>query len=171
LVAAAAFSVAVVVDQQIVPLGRQPVERAAFYDRVYGVDPATQALPDSQGVLILTGYGLASIDYTSYYPLLGRSHERLVALLDADDADGSRATVVRRMRRNGIRYAYVQALPRFRDDVERLFRRPEFELVHRSAIVRGERLGVRRTAYRPASGAEAGRAVRRYLFRLVDAGP
>jgi len=168
VIAAAAFSVAVVVDQQIVPFGRQPVERAAFYDRVYGVDPAAQALPDSEGILIHTGYGLASIDYASYYPLLGRSHERPVALLDAEDAHGSTAAVIARMRRNDLRYAYVQALPRFRDDVDRLFRSPEFELVHRSAIVRGERLGVRRTGYRPASGAEAEGAVSRYLFRLVD---
>ena len=169
VIAAALFSVAVALDQQVVPFGRQPVERSAFYDRVYGVDPAAQALPDSEGVLILTGYGLASIDYTSYYPLLGRSHERPVALLDASDAGGSRAAVIARMRRSGVRHAYVQALPRFRDDVDRLFQRPEFELVHRSAIVRGERIGVRRTEYRPPDGAEADGAVRRYLFRLTGA--
>ncbi|HKP21650.1 MAG TPA: hypothetical protein VJT68_09040 [Thermoleophilaceae bacterium] len=167
VIAAALFSVAVTIDQQILPFGRQPVERAAFYDRVYGVDPAAQALPEGDGILIHTGYGLASIDYTSYYPLLGRSHEREVALLDAEDARGSRAAVIARMRERGTRYAYVQALPRFRDDVARLFRRPEFELVHRSAIVRGDRIGVRRTEYRPARGAEAREAVRRYLFRLA----
>jgi hypothetical protein len=70
------------------------------------------------------------------------------------------------MESRGLRYAYVQALPRFRDDVERVFRRPDFELVHTSAIVRGERFGVRRTTFRRATAAEAGKAVRRYLFRL-----
>jgi len=167
VIAGAAFSVAVIGEQQLMPLARQPVERASFYDRVYGVDPAAESLPEEEGVLVHTGYGLGSIDYTSYYPLLGPTQERLVALLDADTTRGSRTTVVRRMRRHGLRYAYVQAVPRFRDEVERLFRRPEFRLVHTSAIVRGERIGVRRTAFRHAVHAEADTGIRRYLFRLV----
>jgi hypothetical protein len=167
VIAGAAFSVAVIGEQQLVPLARQPVERASFYDRVYGVDPAAQSLPEEEGLLVHTGYGLGPIDYTIYYPLLGPAQERLVALLDADTTRGSRTTVVRRMRRHGLRYAYVQAVPRFRDEVERLFSRPEFRLVHTSAIVRGERIGVRRTAFRHAVPAEADTGIRRYLFRLV----
>jgi len=166
-IVAAAFTVAVTVDQQILPLARQPVERAAFYNRVYGVDPVVESLPEGEGVLLHTGYGLGSIDYASYYPLLGPSQERLVVQLDADVARGSRAAVVQRMRQHGLRYAYVQALPGQRREVERLFSRPDFSLVHASTIVRGERLGVRRTAFRPASRREAEGGIRRYLFRLV----
>lgn len=167
VIAAAAFSVAVTSEQQIVPLARQPVERAAFYDRVYGVDPAAESLPEEQGLLLHTGYGLGTIDYASYYPLLGRSQERLVVQLDAYTARGSTEAVVGRMRRHGLRYAYVQAVPRFRRVVERVFSEPDFQLVHVSTIVRGERLGVRRTAFRRARREEADGGVRRYLFRLV----
>jgi hypothetical protein len=166
VIAAAGFSIAVTGEQQIVPLARQPVERAAFYDRVYGVDPVAQALPENEGVLVVTGYGYAPVDYTSYYPMLGPSQERLVSLFDADPAGDSTATVVSTMERHGLRYAYVQTLPAFRDEVARLFQRPEFQLVHESRIVPGERLGVRRTAYRPASPDEADDGIRRYLFAL-----
>jgi len=166
-IAAAAFTVAVTLDQQVVPLGRQSVDRAEFYDRVYGVDPAAESLPEDEGLLLHTGYGLGSIDYASYYPLLGPSQERLVVQLDAGVARGSRAAVVERMRRHGLRYAYVEAVPRHRREVERLFGRPDFQLVHASTIVPGERMGVRRTAFRRASRDEADRGVRRYLFRLV----
>ncbi len=167
LVVAAVFTAAVTIDQQIVPLGRQSVDRAEFYDRVYGVDPVAVSLPEDEGLLMHTGYGSASIDYASYYPLLGPSQERLVAQLDADVARGSRAEVVERMRRNGIRYVYVQATREHRREVERLFSAPDFELVHASTIVPGERIGVRRTAFRRATREEAGVGVRRYLFRLV----
>lgn len=170
VVVAAAFSVAVTTDQQIVPLARQPVERAAFYDRVYGVDPVALSLPEEEGVLGQTGYGLGPIDYTSYYPLLGESQERLVVQLDADAIRGSTATVVNEMRRHGIRYAYVQAVPRFREEVERLYAPPVFRLVRSSAIVRGERMGVRRTLFRAAGPGETSEGVRRYLFRLVSPG-
>lgn len=166
VVLAAAFSVAVIAEQQIVPLARQPVARADFYDRVYGVDPVAESLPEREGLLLHTGYGLGPIDYASYYPLLGPSQKRLVVQLDADVARGSTAAVVDRMRRHGLRYAYVQALPRFRRDVERLFAEPSFQLVHASTVVSGERFGVRRTTFRPASREEAGGGVRRYLFRL-----
>jgi hypothetical protein len=171
VIAAAAFSIAVTAEQQIVPLARQPVERAAFYDRVYGVDPVAQSLPEEEGVLVVTGYGHPPIDYTSYYPMLGPSQERLVPLLDFDPAQGSTDAVISRMNAHGVRYAYVQARPAFRDEVERLFPRTKFRLVHESTIVPGERLGVRRTAYRPATPDEADDGIRRYLFELLEAGP
>jgi hypothetical protein len=167
VVAAAAFSVAVVADQQLVPLARQPVERAAFYDRVYAVDPSIESLPESEGILLHTGWGFGPVDYASLYPLLGRSQERLVVQLDADVTRGSAAAVVERMRAHGVRYVYVQALPEHRRAVERLFRRPRFELVRSSAVVQGERFGVRRRLFRPAAPGEDG-AVRRYLFRLAE---
>jgi hypothetical protein len=103
--------------------------------------------------------------------MLGPSQERLVSLLDADPAGDSTATVVSTMERHGLRYAYVQALPAFRDEVAQLFHRPEFRLVHESTIVPGERLGVRRTAYRTAAPDESDEAVRRYLFELVSPNP
>ena len=168
VIGAAAFSIAVTAEQQIVPLSGQPVERTAFYDRVYGVDPEAQALPEDEGVLVVTGYGHPPIDYTSYYPMLGPSQERLVPLLDFDPAQGSTDMLVSRMQANGVRYAYVQARPAFRDEVERLFPPAEFRLVHESAIVPGERLGVRRTAYRPATQAEMDEGIRRYLFELLE---
>jgi hypothetical protein len=167
VVVAAAFTIAVTADQQVVPLAREPVERAAFYDRVYGVDPTVDSLPEEEGVLVVTGLGHAPIDYTSYYPMLGPSQERLVPLLAVDPARPSPEAVISRMERYGVRYAYLQALPAYRDVVERLFPRPQFRLVHESTIVPGERLGVRRTAYRPAAPDEESRAIRRYLFELV----
>jgi hypothetical protein len=168
VICAAAFSIAVTAEQQIVPLARQPVERAAFYDRVYGVDPEAQSLPEEEPVLIVTGYGHAPIDYTSYYAMLGPAQERLVPLLDFDPAQGSTDMLVSRMEAHGARYAYVQARPAFRDEVEHLFPSTEFRLVHESAIVPGERLGVRRTAYRPATPDEADEGIRRYLFELFE---
>jgi hypothetical protein len=166
VVCAAAFSIAVTAEQQIVPLARQPVERAAFYDSVYGVDPEAQSLPEDEPVLVVTGYGHPPIDYTSYYAMLGPSQDRLVPLLDFDPAQGSTKTLISRMEAHGVRYAYVQALPAFRDEVKRLFPPTRFRLVRESAIVPGERLGVRRTAYRPATPAEADESIRRYLFEL-----
>jgi hypothetical protein len=168
VVVAAAFSIAVTADQQIVPLAREPVERAAFYDRVYGVDPALESLPEEEGVLVLTGYGHEPIDYTSYYPALGPSQERLVPLLAVDPARTSTETVIARMERHGVRYAYVQALATYRDEVEQLFGSPEFRILAESTVVPGERLGVRRTEYRPATPPEENEEIRRYLFELVS---
>jgi hypothetical protein len=170
VLAAAAFSVAVTLDQQVLPLARQPVDRAAFYDRVYGVDPVAQSLPEDEGVLVLTGFGHGPVDYTSYYPMLGPSQDRHVLLLDADTAEGDTGVVVNRMKEGEVEYAYVQVTPEFRKDARELFARHQFELVHRSAFVLGERIGVRRTLYRPATGAEGPEAIRRYVFRLTAAG-
>ncbi|MDX6643533.1 MAG: hypothetical protein QOD76_1495, partial [Solirubrobacteraceae bacterium] len=163
---AVALSAALIVDQGIVPLARQPVERDAFYDRVWGIDPAALALPEHERILLVTGFGFARVDYTASYPLLGRHQKRVVIRLDADDIHGSTDAILRRMRGDRIRWAYVTAIPRYHRTVGRLFAAPQFTLVHGSTIVQGARLGTRRTVFRRATAGEEARGIRRYLFRL-----
>lgn len=164
---AAVLGVALTIEQGVLPLARQPVSRSAFYDRVWGVDPAALALPEREGVLLVTGFGLGRIDYVPTYPLLGPRQRRMVVPLDASDIRGSREVIVRRMHRAGLRYAYVAPIPAYHAEVARLFAPPRFELVRASAIVPGAPLGARRTVFRRAKGSEADSAIRRLLYRLT----
>jgi hypothetical protein len=170
LAAAACFSAIVTVDQVLLPLARQPSTRAAFYDRVWGVDPYVASLPSSVSLLWQTGYGPGYSDYTAYYPLLGPSQRRFVLPVDVEPGDtigGARATssTVLRMRRAHVSYAYVQSVPQYRSLVTAQYSRPTFQLVHLSAIAVGGRLGGRRHVYLDVSATHPG-AIWRYLFRL-----
>jgi hypothetical protein len=162
---AALFSALLTIEQGVVPLARQPVARALFYDRVWGVDPTVLSLPEDDGVLLVTGFGLPRIDYTSAYPLLGPLQRRLVVPLDSSEIGGLRSAIVERMQTAGVEYAYVTAIPRYRREVSRLFAGSDFELVHESAIVEGAPLGARRTVFRRAAHEDSD-VIRRLLYRL-----
>jgi hypothetical protein len=163
IAATAIFSALVTYDQGLLPFARQPNTRAQFYDRVWGVDPVVTALPESEGLLLNTGYAPSIFEYTSYYPLLGSSQSRKVIPVDSD---GTTESIAASMRNAGIRYAYVTASPENRSVVETLYDRSLFEPVHVSTIVVGERSGARRHLYRPAIGDEERNGTRRYLYRL-----
>lgn len=164
LVAAAAiFSMAVTFDQALLPLARQPLDRAEFYDRVWGTDPAALSLPESEGLVLNTGYAPTIFEYTAFYPLLGPSQSRLVLAVDSDATTDS---ITRQMRETGVRYAYVAASPDNRSMVQAIYDPSHFELVHTSTIIVGESSGARRNLLRPAVGDEENTGTRRYLFRL-----
>jgi hypothetical protein len=167
LAGAALFSVVVSFDQTILPLARLPVDRAGFYDRLWAVDPTVVSLPEEDGILQVTGFGNERVDYTSTYPLLGRSQRRMLVPLDASGIHGSQALVLRRMRATGVRYAYVTAVPENRPEVQRLFAAPTFRLVHSSTVVQAELIGARRRLFRPAAPDEVAGTIARYLFELA----
>ena len=161
--AAAVFSALVTFDQALLPLARQPVDRAEFYDRVWGVDPVLASLPEREALLHHTGFGPPRSDYAAYYPLLGPTRTRVVITVDSEVSTDS---VVASMRNTGIRYAYISALPEARATVEAIYDPSKFELVHVSEIQRGERSGPRRYLYRSVLEADKGEGIRRYLYRL-----
>lgn len=162
---AAVAALILALDQTIVPLARQPVDRSSFYDRVWGVDPAAMSLPEHVPLLLVTGYGVPRLDYAATYPLMGPTAVRRLVELNADVIGGSRAVVLAHLRAARIHYAYVTAVPEHRMEVERIFTRPPFRLVHASAIVAAEHLGARRQVFR--SAAVGGVAdVARYLVEI-----
>jgi hypothetical protein len=164
LAAAALMSALVTIDQGLLPQAQQPVARAQFYDRVWAVDPAASELPETQGLLLNTGFApLAVPEYAAYYPLLGDDQSRRVI-----PVEGSRPVddVVHLMREANVQYAYVLAAPQNRAQVEAIYSPVEFDLVHRSVIVPGQLNGARRTVYRLATPAEEPLGTTRYLFRL-----
>jgi hypothetical protein len=163
LAAAAVFSAWVTFDQALLPLARQPSIRAEFYDRVWGVAPVVAALPEHEGLLHHTGYGPPRSDYAAYYALLGPSRSRVVIPVDTEATSDS---IVASMRRAGVRYAYVVALPEARAAVEALYEASRFELVHLSIIEPGERWGARRHFYQSAGEVSGSSGIRRYLYRL-----
>jgi hypothetical protein len=167
LAGAAVFSVVLSFDQAIVPLARQPVDRAAFYDRLWAVDPSTESLPEREAILQVTGYGNGRVDYASTYPLMGPTQRRRLVPLDSSVIHGSRALVLRRMRASTVRYAYVTAVADTRSEVRRLFAPPAFRLVHSSTVVEAERIGARRHLFRPAARGIGSREIYRYLFEMT----
>jgi hypothetical protein len=143
LAAAAVFSALVTADQVLLPLARQPTGRWEFYDQVWGLDSLVAAMPEREGMLLHTGF--ANYTYPTYYPLLGPSFGRLVVPVDVDTPADS---IVARMRRAGVRYAYVAALPKSRGLVETLYDPAHFDLVHLSTVDDGWRAGTRRYLFR-----------------------
>jgi hypothetical protein len=144
--AVATFSALVTVDQALRPLASEPAERAEFYDRVWNVDPAAAALPETEPLLYHTGY--ARLSYAGDYPLLGPGLGRVLIAMDGAQVTDSLVAV---MRPRGVRYAYVPAAPASRAAVEAMYDPARFELVHVSTVGDGRMRGVRR-----------------YLFRLRD---
>jgi hypothetical protein len=143
LAAGAVFSALVTADQVLLPLARQPTGRWEFYDQVWGLDSLVATMPEREGMLLHTGF--ANYTYPTYYPLLGPSFGRLVVPVDVDTPADS---IVARMRRAGVRYAYVAALPKARELVESLYDPAHFELVHVSTVDDGWRAGTRRYLFR-----------------------
>jgi hypothetical protein len=166
LAAGAVFSVVLSFDQAILPLARLPVTRAAFYDRLWAVDPAADRLPEQDGILQVTGYGNGRVDSASTYPLLGPHQRRHLVPLGASDIRDTRM-IVEKMVANDVRYAYVTAVARSHATVLRLFSAPMFRLVHESTVVPGPLIGVRRHLFQPSRSATAEGAISRYLFLLA----
>jgi hypothetical protein len=160
---AAIFSALVTFDQALLPLARQPTDRAEFYDRVWGVDPITLSLPEQEGFLHHTGFGPPKSDYAAYYPLLGPARTRIVIPADSEMTTDA---VVAKMRSANIRYAYISSLPEARTKVEAIYDPAQFELVHVSEIERGESSGARRYLYRAVRETDNVNGIRRYLYRL-----
>lgn len=165
LAAAALFSALVTINQGLLPFAREPIARTAFYDRVWGVDPVASSLPRRDGVLIDTGYGPGSSDFTAYYPMLGDSlSPRHVVQID-QSLRRSTATIVALMRRDRLRFAYMTVNPDRRAAVHALYTDKYFKLLRVSGIKVGKQIAARRWLYRPVSANDPD-AIRRYLFRL-----
>lgn len=164
LVLAALFSTVLTLDQALVPFAREPTARAAFYDRVWGVDPFVSSLPSREGLLWYAGFGPPN-EYAAYYPLLGRSLDRRVLPVDSSDTQ-STGRIVDRMRKDRVRYAYVSVAPPWQAKVRGIFAPAKFQLVHESAIEVGPHISARRFLYRPVDLKSGQNGIRRYLFRL-----
>jgi hypothetical protein len=142
IVGAAIFSAIVTTNQALLPVARQPATRAAFYEQVWGVDPAILALPEDVGLLYNTGYG--PYTYPAYYPLLGSTHRRTVIELDRD---ATPAVIAATMKRAGVVYAYVVTSPQAQAVVAQTYDPRLFTLVHASVVDAGELAGTRRYLY------------------------
>jgi hypothetical protein len=164
LAAAAVFTVIAGFDQTILPIARLPVARAAFYDRLWAVDPVADGLPEHDGLLLVSGYGNGRVDYASTYPLLGPHQRRDLVLLDASDIRNPQ-TVRQRMLRAQVRYVYVTSVAHTRAAVRVLFAGPVFQLVHESAVAPGRLIGARRHLFEPVTtGSDAPGVIWRDLF-------
>jgi hypothetical protein len=144
LAGAAIGSALITLTSALVPLILQPDNREEYYDRVYGVDPAIATLPESNGLLLHTAHTFLS--HTAYYPLLGRSLERTVVLVDADEATTD--LIVTTMQTVRVHYAYVASVADALDAVDAVYPEELFALEHVS------------------SAREAGLEVERRLYRL-----
>lgn len=165
--AAALLSVALSIDQQIAPLAVQPMGRAAFYDRLYAVDSYAVDLPEPNGLLQVTGFGLGRVDYASVYPLLGPGQQRLLVPVDAEDIGQSIDVVLRQMSVNNINYAYIAVTPKNVGTVEKLFFNSDFRLVHTSSVTMSGQIGSRRPLFREIPVGSSGEAIRRYVFQRI----
>lgn len=143
LAIAAIYSGVVTIERSLVPRSREPNTRTEFFNEVWGVDPVVVSLPESEGLLHNRGH--ASRTYPGYYPLLGPSLARTVIPVDAD---ASTNAIIAKMRKVGLRYAYVTASPEWRVIVEMRYDKAQFELVHTSLIQHGWMKGTRRYLYR-----------------------
>jgi hypothetical protein len=141
--ATAAISALVTLDQALGPLAAQPSGRAEFYDAVWGIDPEAVRLPEGEGLLYQMGR--STLSYAGDYPLLGPGVSRALVPVDADVSPDS---VVRLMRRSGIRWAYVPAAADARGRVEAVYRPELFDLVHASTVDSGSLRGTWRYLYR-----------------------
>jgi hypothetical protein len=94
---------------------------------------------------LLYQMGRSTLSYAGDYPLLGPGVSRALVPVDADVSADS---VVRLMRRSGIRWAYVPAAADARARVEAVYRPELFDLVHASTVDSGSLRGTRRYLYR-----------------------
>ena len=140
---AAIFSALVTFDRALLRLVQEPMARFEFYDRVWGVDPLVNSRPETEGILLHTGY--ANYTYASFYPLLGPSQSRIVLPVDTEATTES---IVADMRRMSLRYAYVTASPKSRSTVEGIYDQSQFALVHVSTVNESWRSGTRRYLFR-----------------------
>jgi len=143
LVAAAAFSAVVTVDQAFAPRLQHPSARAQFYDEVWGVDSQVAGRPENEPFLYHTGF--ASLSYAGDYALLGPSLGRRLVTLDGS---ASTTDVVALMRAQDVSLAYVPASPSARDVITTTYDTSFFTLEHESTVAGGDRSGTRRYLYR-----------------------
>jgi hypothetical protein len=159
----ALFSIAVTFDQDILTFVQQPLNRADFYDQVWGIDASVTSLPEDEGILLNTGFAPSIHEYTATYPLLGPTQERLNILIDGEHAT---IRIVEKMKENGVQYAYVASSPENIQVVKTLYDPTFFDLVHQTSIIAGAKSGARRNLYRSADDSEQEIATQRFLFRL-----
>jgi hypothetical protein len=143
LVIAAVFSAMVTLDQGLLPRVVEPVDRAQFYDEVWGVDPFVTGWNAPEPLLYNTGY--ASLSYAGDYPLLGPALARVLLTVDTD---ASTQSIVSLMKHHGAHYAYVPASPAFQPVVEGKYPLDVFEVAHVSTVPSGKRAGTKRYLFR-----------------------
>jgi hypothetical protein len=144
---AAVFSVVVTLDQAILPRLHEPLDRASFYDDVWGIDPVVAGNRPAEPLVYNMGY--APLSYAGDYPLLGPSRERRLFTVSPAATTGE---IVALMERFGVHYVYVPASPESDHTVRTKYDPTRFTLEHESIVTDGDRRGTRR-----------------YLFRLRDA--
>jgi hypothetical protein len=152
--AAAVFSVAVTLDQAILPRLREPLDRAAFYDDVWGIDPVVAGNRPAEPLVYNMGY--ATLSYAGDYPLLGPSRER--RLFTVSPA-ATTSEIVALMQRFGVDYAYVPASAESVQTVRTKYDPTRFTLEHESVISNGDRRGTRRYLFRLRGESATGAAV------------
>jgi hypothetical protein len=143
LAAAGVFSALVTIGQALSPLAKQPTERLAYYEHVWGVDPAAIELADREPILLHTSF--APTTYPALYPLMGRSLDTQVLTIDGEYPTEE---ILSRMRRHGVRHAYVSVAPDNEEEVRKMYDADRFEIAHVSTVAEGRRAGTRRYLFR-----------------------
>lgn len=105
IAAAGIFSVAVSLDQSILPRLRHRSQRESFYGAHWGVSPHAMRLPEAIPLLLITGCGAST--YPALYPLLGPTQSRTVAVLDCQSGV-SVSEVADAMARWSIDHVYLR---------------------------------------------------------------
>ena len=142
LALAAAGSAVVTITAPLSKYAVHPVDRVAFYQQLYRADPATLALPESQGLLLDD----ACTSYDRLYPFMGAAQARQVARLTCDPTTQQ---VLTALKTYGMRYVYatgsVSAVPK----MDARYPAGQFQLVSEStAGPKGSRASIERRLYR-----------------------
>jgi hypothetical protein len=143
LAVAGIFSALVTIGQALLPLSKQPRERLAYYEQVWGVDPAAVEMADHEPLLLHTSF--ASTTYPALYPLMGRSLTNLVLTMDSEFPTEE---IVARMRKHGVRHAYVSVAPESEAEVRKMYDPEFFDVAHVSTVTEGRRAGTHRYLFR-----------------------
>lgn len=141
--AAAVLSGAVTAVRGLAPLGDEPGERSAFYDRVWGIDPAIQDLPHDEPLAYQMGYG--PLSYAGDYPLLGPEASRRLIPVDPETPPDS---VVRLLRAHSARLIYVPAAATALEHLRAIYSPSRFEPVHSSVVAAEGAAETHRTLFR-----------------------
>ncbi len=102
LAIAAMFSVGITLSTELATQAQNPVDRIEFYDRLWRVEPAVTALPETEGILLddQCGKGI----FSRLYPVLGAGQNRQIARIPCGQ---STAQVVASLQGYSMTYVYA----------------------------------------------------------------
>jgi hypothetical protein len=142
---AATLTVGALLATTLSAQAERPVDRAAFYDAVWSIDPAALAVPEENGLLLddrcAIGFG------NRLYPFFGTGRARALARIDCDGLTTER--IEQTLRRERLDHVYVVLDAAEAASKDALYPPDRFELLARSARdLRGAGLVLERRLYR-----------------------